>query len=114
MKTLTDTKKTTRKPAKVTRNCSLGAAVNGTRALKLTVSTGNKTETFGYYLTETGADYGRGFKVEKFGTEQGEDSAYEVSIDPHGFGSCSCKGFTRWARCKHHDAIKMLVSSKRI
>jgi hypothetical protein len=116
MTTLTATKTQTRKPAKVTRSCSLGTASNGTRALKLTITTGNKTESFGYYLTETGADYGRGFRLEKFGVEQveGQDSAYEVSIDPHGFDSCSCKGFTRWAHCKHHEAIKMLVSSEHI
>jgi hypothetical protein len=84
MKTLTATKKTTRKPARVTRSCSLSTAINGTHALKLTITTGNKTESYGYYLTETCADYVRGFRLEKFGVEQveGEDSVYDVSIDP--------------------------------
>jgi hypothetical protein len=116
MLTATATRKTTRKPAKVTRTASLGAACNGTRALKLTITTGKKIEHFGYYLTETGADYGRGFHLEKFGVEQeeGEDRDYDVHLDPAGFDSCSCKGFTRWHHCKHRDVIKMLVTSKRI
>jgi hypothetical protein len=101
---------------KVTRTASLGAATKGVRALKLTITTGKKVETFGYYLSEPGADYGRGFRLERFGVEQeeGNDTAYEVNIDPAGFDSCSCKGFTRWARCKHHDCLKTLVATKRI
>src|SRR5262245_35492853 len=55
-----------------------------------------------YFLTELAADFGRGFLVEKIGTDSDEPAAYHVNLDG-GKRSCECKGFCRWGHCKHAD-----------
>jgi hypothetical protein len=113
MKTATQTRKTTRK---VTRTCNVGAECNGTRALHLTITTGNKTEHFGYYATKLESDFGTAYRLEKFTTEQveGEPSVYDVCIDAHGFSSCECLGFQRWHHCKHLESLTALSQANKI
>jgi hypothetical protein len=113
MKTATQTRKTTRK---VTRTCNVGAECNGTRALHLTIKTGNKTEHFGYYATKLASDFGTAYRLEKFGAEQveGEPSVYDVCIDAHGFSSCECLGFQRWHHCKHLESLTALSRAGKI
>jgi hypothetical protein len=116
MKTATQTRKTLRTAKKVTRTCNVGSEVNGTRAMHLTITNGNKTEHFGYYATKLASDFGTAYRLEKFGAEQveGEPSVYDVNIDPHGFSSCECLGFARWNHCKHLESLTALTNAGRI
>jgi hypothetical protein len=62
-----------------------------------------------YFLTELPADFGRGFRLEKIGTD-GEPIAYAVNIDGDK-RTCECKGFGRWQRCKHVDGLAALLAA---
>ena len=37
---------------------------------------------------------------------------YDVTLD--GTGSCTCKGFAGWRRCKHRDGLAALVKAGRL
>jgi hypothetical protein len=66
-------------------------------------------EASDYFLTGLPADFGRGFRVEKIGT----DDRYAVNLDGDR-PSCECKGFCRWQRCKHADGLAALVAAGRL
>jgi hypothetical protein len=88
---------------------SVGKPVNGTFALKLVVG---KSVT-GYYVQRV---EGAVFKLEKFSTDQGSDAeereyVLNLADDEHG---CSCKGFLRHSRCKHHDSLTALARTGRL
>jgi hypothetical protein len=65
-----------------------------------------KTE---YLLAELAADYGRGFELEKIGS----DEAYQVNIDTDK-RRCNCKGHERWGHCKHADGWAALIAAGRL
>lgn len=65
-----------------------------------------------YFLTELPADFGRGFLVEKVGSDATE-CKYHVNIDGDK-RSCECKGFGRWHRCKHADGLAALIAAGRL
>src|SRR5690349_14964619 len=69
-----------------------------------------------YLLTELAADFGRGFKVEKMAAENdAEEGVYHVNVDAAaGRRSCECRGFCRWARCKHADGLAALVAAGKL
>ena len=80
------------------RRCKL--ARDGDR-LTLTLTVG--TTTTAYALAEFGADQGRGFELTK------EDGSAAYHVNTNGMMStCECKGFARWAHCKHVDALLAL------
>jgi len=71
----------------------------------------------GYSLTEFRADGGRGFQLEKLTSgSDAEADSYEVFLaDPavqdagFAYSSCSCKGFERFAHCKHVEAVQTVA-----
>ncbi len=108
----------TRKPAqKPARRVNISRPVNGVHAVHMTIGTGEKAKHFGYYIASIPADFGLGFYVEKFATEQveGEEAIYHVNIDlTGGHHSCTCKGGTYCGHCKHQEAILALLKSGKI
>jgi hypothetical protein len=63
--------------------------------------------TTAYRLSHLESQIGdRGFRLEKANQGDGEPETYDVLLDPKGFDSCDCKGFTRWHHCKHRDCLK--------
>jgi hypothetical protein len=62
-----------------------------------------------YLITELGVDWpARGFEVAKVG-DGAKDGPYHVLIEGNG-GSCECRGFLRWGRCRHRDGLAALVA----
>jgi hypothetical protein len=64
-----------------------------------------------YLLTEVSADFGRGFRVEKAGTDT--EATYHVNIDG-GKGACDCKGHSRHGHCKHGDGLAALIAAGKL
>jgi hypothetical protein len=64
-----------------------------------------------YFLSTVPADFGTGFKLEKIGGSE----TYHVNLaaDPKEH-SCECKGFGRWAHCKHVDGLAALQRAGRL
>ena len=62
-------------------------------------------DTADYFHTTVAADFGTGFKLEKIGGTE----IYHVNLaaDPKQH-TCECKGFGRWAHCKHVDGMVAL------
>jgi hypothetical protein len=58
-----------------------------------------------YWVSAQPADWGRGLRLEKPGTE-GTD-VYDVLLDGT-VGSCTCKGHTYGGYCKHVDCVRAL------
>jgi hypothetical protein len=48
----------------------------------------------------------KAFSLAKVGAEKPEE--YHVLIEAEG-GSCECKGFLRWQKCKHFDGLRALI-----
>jgi hypothetical protein len=59
-----------------------------------------------YFVRNVPTDFGRGFELEKFGTQGGE--IYHVLLEEDG-RSCDCKGALKWGHCKHADSVLKLV-----
>src|SRR5438309_2055248 len=96
MNTLT---KKTRQVKTSNRSLSVGPLTNGVRTLLLT-----KDEiTTGYYLREIPVDFGRGFQLDKFLTEEADEDerTYHVHLDAELGDSCTCKGYVYRSKCKH-------------
>jgi hypothetical protein len=82
---------------------------NGRHVLLFTVG----HEQTGYYLEAIPADFGTGFKLEKFACDGGE--LYQVNLDPDaGTNTCTCKGHSYRGRCKHVEALAVLRKAGRI
>jgi hypothetical protein len=82
---------------------------NGHHVLLFTVG----HEQTGYYLETIPADFGAGFRLEKFACDGGE--LYYVNLDPDsGTNSCTCKGHSYRGRCKHVEALAVLRKAGRI
>ncbi len=65
-----------------------------------------------YFLSEVPSDFGRGFRLEKFGVMGPE--TYHVHLATDGRPTCECKGFLRWGRCKHADGLAALKRAGRL
>src|SRR5690349_21675026 len=64
-----------------------------------------------YLLDRLPSDFGTAFRVQK----AGEDTFYNVNLSTDGSADvCDCKGFSRWARCKHRDGLAALVAAGRL
>jgi hypothetical protein len=64
-----------------------------------------------YLLDRLPSDFGTAFRVQK----AGEDAFYNVNLSADGTADvCDCKGFSRWARCKHRDGLAALVKAGRL
>ena len=61
-------------------------------------------ESADYLLTEVGADFGRGFLVEKVCFDA--PAAYHVNIDGDK-RTCECPGFVQHSHCKHLTASRL-------
>ena len=96
--------KTGRKPARSIR-LMLAVGEQSPGVVRITVG----RERADYFLTELPADFGRGFRLEKIGT----DDRYAVNLDGDR-QSCECPGFCRWQRCKHADGLAALVAAGRL
>ena len=99
---------TNRKVSKSLRSLRIGEATNGVRPLVIT----QDGERCDYHLRELTVDFGRGFEMTKFETDQGSDAderRYHVHLDNHLGDSCTCKGHSYQSKCKHVDAIKVLI-----
>jgi hypothetical protein len=83
-----------------------------------------RTEVFHYTVTPIPADFGRAFRLDKFGlsapgygTEGAEEKkSYAVNLDG-ARSTCECDGFLRWGMeanggtgCKHVGACQTLVN----
>ncbi len=128
MATATRTRKSTRKPEP--RHVSISKPVNGCYAIALTIGEGEKAKRYHYFLEPIAADFGIGFRFEKFVQDQaeGEPSEYAVNIDlQQGHHTCECKGFLRHGMtcgknrsadeqrgCKHVASVLSLLQSGRI
>src|SRR4051812_24960308 len=103
MATLTTTK---RKVKESLRSLRIGDPCNGVRAMVLT----QDGDRCGYYLRELAVDFGRGFQLDKFDTDEGSDGeerVYHVHLDAQLGDSCDCKGFIYHRHglpCKHLGA----------
>ena|SRR5437870_3748549 len=106
MATMTQT--TTKGKSKRQRSVRIGNAVNGVRGLMIE----KDGEKCGYWLKEIAVDFGRGFELTKFDTEEAEDGehVYHVHLDAQLGDSCTCKGHIYRSKCKHVAAIKTLVA----
>lgn len=64
-----------------------------------------------YLVVEFAADGGRGFRLAKVtpGTDA-EADGYDVFACGTSAPRCECKGYTRWAGCKHADAVAALLN----
>lgn len=99
------------------RHLRISKPVNGNYALAMTIGEGEKAKRFCYFLEPIAADFGLGFRFEKFIQDQveGEPSEYAVNIDlQHGHHSCECRGFQRWHHCKHVEALVSLIRCGKI
>jgi hypothetical protein len=65
-----------------------------------------------YFLTLLPADFGRGFKVEKIGTDT-DEAAYHVNVSAEG-RTCECQGYLRHHHCKHGDGLAALIAAGRL
>ncbi len=63
-----------------------------------------------YWLHPLAADFGRGFRLEGFSTQLDEEEERDYQVNVNGRqSSCTCKGWCRWSRCKHVDALVALI-----
>ena len=69
-------------------------------------------EATDYFLFTLAADFGRGFRLEKIGTE-GNDDHYHVNIDGD-TKTCECKGHLRHGHCKHGDGLAALIAAGKL
>jgi hypothetical protein len=105
----TVTKERKRVKAKLARSARLGAEFNGVRTMLLTVG---HLQT-GYYLSRLQADFGQGFRMEKFACDGGD--VYDVNLDAAaGQHSCTCKGNTYHGHCKHVEALETLRTAGKL
>jgi hypothetical protein len=101
----TVTKKRPRvKPARSIR-LELAPFGSNTGVVKITVG----PESANYLLMPLPSDFGTAYRLLK--DESGE--RYDVLLDGEG-GSCECKGFARWHRCKHRDGLLALRQAGRL
>ncbi len=106
-----------RKRVKPERRVTISPPVNGGYAMLMTIGTGDKAKRFGYYVDPIPADFGLGFRFEKFAIDkvEGAPSEYDVNIDlQRGFHSCTCKGNTYCGHCKHVESILALIKCGKI
>jgi hypothetical protein len=97
-----------RKSKRGERFLKIGDAVDGLRLLALT----KDGETKSYYLKEIPVDFGRGFQLDRFHSEEAneDERQYHVHLDKELGNSCTCKGYVYSSKCKHVDALKTLVA----
>jgi len=104
---------------KVQRTASYHTINGRLGTLELTIPSGRKVETFGYYAEPLPTDFGgrfRCFRLTKYRTQQHPDepAAYDVLLDlepddPDRPGhSCECLGWLRWGKCKHVASLAAL------
>ncbi len=106
-----------RERVKSERHVTIGATTNGVFALHMTIGSGEKAQHFGYYVSRIPADFGLGFRFEKFDVEkvEGEPAEYDVNIDlERGYHSCTCKGNTYHGHCKHVESVLALIQCDKI
>lgn len=68
-----------------------------------------------YYLVPIKSDWGKAFKLYKYGSGsrsiEGVQEVYNVCLD--GVRSiCECKGFLKWNHCKHIDGVEQLLKEE--
>ncbi len=65
----------------------------------------------GYYLDRIDCSYAPAFRLTKIVTEGVEAGAesYDVLLATEG-GSCHCRGFLRYGRCRHVASLQCLLS----
>lgn len=69
-------------------------------------------DQFTYWLSPLAADFGRAFRLEKFG-DGGESYAVNLGGDGH-HPSCECKGSLAHGHCKHVSGIQALVAAGKL
>jgi hypothetical protein len=94
------------KPARSIRLC-VNPEGQTPGVLRITVG----KEQADYFLTAVPADFGRAFRLEKIGEEDGE--AYHVNLDGQQ-RTCECKGHLRHNHCKHADGLAALIAAGRL
>jgi hypothetical protein len=72
----------------------------------LTITTGD--EAAAYWLTEVGADFGRGFRLEK---QDAEGEGYYVLVGNELDTRCDCLSGQHRGKCKHLDTLRTLIDS---
>lgn len=67
-----------------------------------------------YAVTETPSEIGgRGFLVREISTNEGETEQYQV-LATGLERCCTCKGFQRVGKCKHHDGLAALIEAGKL
>ncbi len=105
-----------RKPVKPSRHVRLVSAPTPARPVGLLAITVGNAPT-SYLIESVPADFGSAFaltklvmaEVEPGVREQQVECVYHVHFDATLGDSCDCRGFIRWHRCKHRDAVAELL-----
>jgi hypothetical protein len=101
---------TLQSPARTRKPATRGVRLTAPGEVVIRVGT---VET-AYSVTEVpcgGAFDGRGFRCHKAGA----DEPYDVFLSRNGADdTCDCKGFSRWCRCKHVAALRVLLSGGKL
>lgn len=57
----------------------------------------------------------RCYSVSKIITKPGEPDSYDVAVSDNGTeDACDCIAFSRWSKCRHVDALRCLLTLKKI
>lgn len=95
-------------------NVTALSPVSGERILTLAEGEGEKEKRTHFYLTEERCDFGRGFRLEKFGAEGGD--TYHVNLSAEG-NRCECLGHLRHGHrtvCRHVAALTNLTEAGKL
>jgi hypothetical protein len=93
-----------RKRVKPERRVQLAVAPSEVNPFAVVVITVGQEETH-YRVQAIPSDFGEAFAVEKI--DDLDPAVYHVNLSADGH-TCDCKGFTRWAHCKHADGLAAL------
>ena len=95
-------------PATKTRTCRLTQLDSSLWMLDMVIG----EDCFAYRLKKLPVSGGHGYRLEKGITLE----CYEVFLSGsrHLHDSCSCKGWQRWAKCKHTSALRALVAAGKL
>ena len=101
------TKSTSHKP--ISRKLHwLHRSVNGGGIIQMRITYKNRTELFRYRLDPIPNPCGLGARWRKLGFAGEVLEDYSTLIENAQDHTCECRGFLRWGKCKHVEALQAL------
>lgn len=92
----------------IERSVTFAATAPGKGWLMLTVG----KDSAAYRLTEVHPELaGRAFQLVKAGGADASESTYRVALADDGSARCDCCSFHHRGKCKHVDALRMLIDA---